>query len=141
MLTGYRLAVDTAPAEADIRRLQQHLRAFNVSRAGDGGHLPLLISLLDDGPSLAGGLFGKIAYQWLFVDLLWVAEEVRGLGQGSKLLAAAEEEARRHGCHNAWLDTFTFQARSFYEKNGYAVFGQLPDYPPGHTRYFLHKRL
>jgi hypothetical protein len=45
------------------------------------------------------------------------------------------------GCHHAWLDTFSFQARPFYEKQGYRVFGVLPDYPTGQTRYFLTREL
>ena len=52
----------------------------------------------------------------------------------------AEEEARRRGCHHAWVDT-QFGARPFYEKLGYRVFGELPDYPPGYNRSFLQKAL
>jgi ribosomal protein S18 acetylase RimI-like enzyme len=58
-----------------------------------------------------------------------------------RLLQRAEEYAREHGCHAAWLDTFTFQARGFYEKQGYTVFGEWPNYPGEHRRYFLWKKL
>jgi hypothetical protein len=47
----------------------------------------------------------------------------------------------QRGCHNAWLDTFEFQARGFYESLGYECFGELPDYPKGHARYFMKKAL
>jgi hypothetical protein len=47
----------------------------------------------------------------------------------------------RRGCVGVWLDTFSFQARGFYEKLGYRVFGEVADYPPGHTRHFLKKSL
>lgn len=90
---------------------------------------------------MIGGVFAKISYQWLFVDALWVSEVARGKGQGRNLLLRAEDEARSHGCLNAWVDTFSFQASGFYGKNGYTVFGELPGYPPGHTRYFLRKSL
>ena len=53
----------------------------------------------------------------------------------------AEREAIRRGCRTIWLDTFTFQARGFYERLGYSVFGTLEDYPPGHSRFFLKKSL
>ena len=56
-------------------------------------------------------------------------------------MARAEAEARARGCVGAWLDTFGFQARPFYEALGYAVFGALEDQPPGHRRYVLMKRL
>jgi len=53
----------------------------------------------------------------------------------------AEAIARAHGCVGIWLDTFSFQARGFYEKLGFAVFGTMEDFPPGHQRFFLQKRL
>ncbi|MGC6728099.1 hypothetical protein ACP0GO_26835, partial [Escherichia coli] len=40
-----------------------------------------------------------------------------------------------------WLDTYSFQARGFYEKLGYTVFGTIDDFPPGHQRFFGRKRL
>ena len=53
----------------------------------------------------------------------------------------AEAVAREQGCVGIWLDTFTFQAPGFYRKLGYALFGEIPDYPPGSSRFFLSKRL
>jgi ribosomal protein S18 acetylase RimI-like enzyme len=75
------------------------------------------------------------------VNSLWVGEPYRHRGFGSQMLRTAEEEALRLGCHSAHLDTFGFQARPFYERNGYRVFGELPDYPEGYTRYYMVKRL
>jgi hypothetical protein len=57
------------------------------------------------------------------------------------MLLAAEAEALRRGCPGAWLSTFTFQARGFYERLGYSAFGTVDDYPPGHSLIFLSKRL
>ena len=70
-----------------------------------------------------------------------IPEEMRGTGVGRTLMQRAEEEALRRGCHQVWLDTFSFQARGFYEKLGYAVFGALDDYPVGHSRFFLRKTI
>jgi GNAT superfamily N-acetyltransferase len=58
---------------------------------------------------------------------------------GSRLIADAEQAARGEGCIGAWLDTFSFQARGFYEKQGYRVVGEIPDHPVGGARYFLSK--
>jgi hypothetical protein len=52
----------------------------------------------------------------------------------------AEDEARQRLCLGAWLDTFSFQARGFYERLGYTVFGTINDFPPGHSRIFMKKR-
>jgi GNAT superfamily N-acetyltransferase len=90
---------------------------------------------------LVGGLYGNTAWQWLFVDLLWVDTPFRRQGLGRRLLRAAEAAARARGCTRAFLDTFDFQARPFYEREGYVVFGTQEEYPPGHRKFYLGKSL
>ena len=85
------------------------------------------------------GLTAELYWGWMFVDDLWVHESLRHQGYGSRLLAAAEEEAQKRGCARVWLRTFSFQARAFYEKYGYRVVGQLDDYPPGEVFYWMRK--
>jgi GNAT superfamily N-acetyltransferase len=135
------VAVFTDPPASDIEELKRKLLDYNTSRVGPENFMGLLITLRNAETELVGGIAGKIYYQWFFIEWFWVAEHMRGQGQGRSLLVSAEEEARRRGCQHAWLDTFSFQARGFYEKNGYVLFGELPDYPPGHQRYFLRKQL
>jgi GNAT superfamily N-acetyltransferase len=77
----------------------------------------------------------------LHIHLLYVTESMRGTGIGRDLMRQAEEEARRRQCTASWLDTFSFQARGFYERLGYILFGTIEDYPPGHSRFFLKKSL
>jgi GNAT superfamily N-acetyltransferase len=112
---------------------------FNDVAASPARHLELCV-VARANSSVIGGLLGFTNWNWLFIKQLWVAEIVRGRGVGAQLLAAAEREALARGCAHAHVDTFGFQARPFYEKLGYVVFGQLDDYPAGHTRYFLQKR-
>ena len=81
------------------------------------------------------------AYGWLFTQLLVVPEQTRGQGLGRRLMSLAEAEAVKRGCHAAWLDTFEFQAKAFYEKIGYSCFATLPDFPKGSSRYFMRKDL
>jgi len=78
--------------------------------------------------------------KYLLSVLLWIAEGFRQRGLGKSLLLAAEREAVHRGCSNAHCDTFDFQSLPFYQRSGYTIFGQLDDYPSGHTRYFLQKR-
>ncbi|MCV4754139.1 GNAT family N-acetyltransferase, partial [Escherichia coli] len=69
-------------------------------------------------------------------------DSVRGTGVGSQLIKTAEEEARRKGCRHALVDTVSFQARPFYEKQGYQVQMSLQDYPyQGMQRHYLSKNL
>lgn len=118
------------------------LIAFNNSRASQPeNHRSLVIILSDpDTHDIRGGLWGGTNLSRLHVELLFVPETLRGRGLGRKLLLDAEQEAIRRGCLGAWLDTYSFQARGFYERLGYSVFGILDDYPPGQHRVFLHKR-
>lgn len=113
---------------------------FNASRGPPADAAPLCIAILDDEGALEGGLWGATLYDWLAVELLFVPEQMRGNGIGTQLIAQAEEEARARGCIGAWLDTFDFQARGFYEKLGYEVAGAIPDHPRGGARTFLMKR-
>jgi GNAT superfamily N-acetyltransferase len=78
---------------------------------------------------------------YLYVGRLWTEQHYRNLGLGSRLLADAEQEARRRGCHAVHLMTGSFNALPFYQKRGYSIFGELQDMPPGYTQYFMCKKL
>jgi len=69
---------------------------------------------------------------------LWVAD--RGKGIGGALLKEAEDLARRRHKKGVWLDTFEFQARGFYEKQGYKIFGEIPNAAGEYDRYFFYKQ-
>lgn len=86
-------------------------------------------------------MVAQIYWDWLYVDLMWMRAELRGQGYGHELLTRVEEEARRRGAKQAFLDTFSFQAPGFYEKHGYRVFGELADFPQGHRRFYMTKAL
>ena len=90
-------------------------------------------------PSQSRSGCSNINWTWLHVSLLWVAEERRHSGLGSRLLCDLEAAAAERGCRHAHLDTFSYQARPFYERHGYTLFATLDDYPPGHQRFFLRK--
>jgi GNAT superfamily N-acetyltransferase len=133
------LAIFQDPAAEDVRAIREAIYQYNRSKAGDQHYQALTILVHDRRGRLVGGLLGATFWRWLTVDVLWVADGLRGQGHGRRLLLAAEREARRRGCKHACLDTFSFQARGFYEKLGYAPFGVLDDFPGGHKRYFLTK--
>ena len=90
---------------------------------------------------LLGGLWGRTSWDWLLIELLYVARAWRGAGWGKRLVRAAEEEAIRRQCRSVWVDLYSFQAPGFYERLGYRVFGALDDYPAGHRRFFLQRKL
>ncbi len=90
---------------------------------------------------IVGGVFGNTFGCWLYISLLWVEKTLRNQGYGTRLMKIIETESVNMGCTNAHLDTFSFEARPFYERLGYELFAVLDDYPKGHSKYFLKKRL
>ncbi|CAN5902224.1 GNAT family N-acetyltransferase [soil metagenome] len=144
MHTSSRLTtiVDRAPAAAEIAQIRAGLTAFNDAQAGSPATVELFAVYLRDAHDVIhGGLVGFLAWQWLSIEWLWVEESQRGLGYGSELLHRAETLARGAGCVGVKLDTYEFQARPFYEKTGYVVFGILEGYPAGTRTYYMRKSL
>jgi len=126
--------------ESVHKGLLESLIAFNDATIGASGYHPIALTVDDEHGQMLGGLSGYVAYGWLFVELLFVPEALRGQGVGTELMRRAETEAVARGCHSVWLDTFEFQARGFYERLGYTCFGELKKYPTG-SRFFMSKRL
>ena len=138
---GYRVEYVEKPESSVWGAIGGGLHDYNIRQAGpDHGQGLCYVLAAADG-SVAGGLLGETHWDWLYITLLWLPEALRGRGHGSQLLALAEEEARRRGARHAYLDTFSFQAPDFYRRHGYEVFGELEDFPTGHRRYYLRKRL
>ena len=129
------------PTENDIKYIKESLYQFNKDIVGDDGHIPLNIIEYDNNGNPIGGIIGGTYWGWLYIDILWVHENHRRKGIGSKLLHEAENEALRRGCHHVHLDTMSWQAPDFYKKFGYDVIGILPDIPKGNQKYLLAKTL
>ena len=125
----------------DLAAVENQINEFNMRVTGDRDYHLIALFLRDEHEKIMGGIIGHVWGGWLKIAFLWVDESLRGQGYGGQLLQRAEDEGRGYGCKNAHLETFSFQARPFYERFGYQVIGELPDYPPGHTSYFLKKSL
>jgi GNAT superfamily N-acetyltransferase len=97
--------------------------------------------LLREDEKVAGGLVGNTNWNWLQIEVLYVAAHLRSRGHGKQLMESAEAMARTRGCIGAWLDTFSFQSAGFYEHLGYRSFGALPSYPGEERRIFFMKLL
>jgi GNAT superfamily N-acetyltransferase len=135
------LIVCDAPTDAIRDAILAPLAAFNTNSGYPADPQTVAITLTDDRGAVIGGLWGKTVYDWLFVEYLAVPETMRGRDLGTQLLTRAEQIAVERGCVGSWLTTFTFQARGFYEKLGYEVFGLLDASPRDNQRMFLRKRL
>lgn len=100
----------------------------------------LNFGIYDHQDKLVGGILGGVGgWGGLEIKILWVQEDFRGKGLGGKLLEHMEIEGKKLGAWKAKLDTFSFQAKDFYLKKGYKIFGTLENFPQGHNHYFLYK--
>ena len=146
-LAGLSMALSaTVDSEArEFIRLQ--LRAFNDLHSEYHRAIrsveptPLDILIRNAAGEIVGGLIASTYWGWLEVNVLWIAEGLRRLGHGRTLLRMAEAEARTRGCAHVMLTTYSFQARGFYEKEGYRVVGEMAGYPPGAVYYWMRKNL
>ncbi len=138
-----KLTLTDSPDDATLETISKLLSKFNgVSSGLSNDYRPLTIVLSDpDTQETVGGMVGWTSFSYLHINLFYLPDTLRGVGLGRQMMVQAEEEAMRRGCLGVWLDTFSFQARGFYERLGYTVFGTIEDHPPGHSRYFLKKTL
>ena len=137
----YRFLLTDEPPAGAFQLLWDGLRSFNQQTVGEAEARLLTVLLHDAAEVTIGGLWGRTLWGALYIDILFVPEELRRIGIGRRLVLRAEGEAVRRGCHCSWLDTYEFQAKPFYERLGYEVFGILEGPAPVYPRYFLRKRL
>jgi ribosomal protein S18 acetylase RimI-like enzyme len=139
---GYvmRIEVTDMPCKDDEAFVIAQARAYN-SAFTENDHQSLCVFARDDVGNIIGGLTGRTYWQYLDIAFLWVDGKYRGEGYATKLMKAAEAEARERGCERVFLDTLSFQALGFYLKLGYTEFGRLPGFSGKYDRHYLHKRL
>ncbi|AYD01701.1 acetyltransferase [Neorhizobium sp. NCHU2750] len=130
-----------APSNDDLDTILKGLSAYNESEVGPADRLPLCVLIRDADGKVVGGLSGYTSWGWLFTQLLFIPQALRGQGLAASLLDQAETEARARGCKGAWIDTFNPQALKAYRRQGYEIFGELPAFVGERTRTFLKKTL
>ncbi len=141
-MTDTAISIETISKQQNIAEVSAMLNEYNKDCGLVYDPKPLNVFIRDNrsGRVLAG-LQGSTHWDWLRISLLAVHATARSKGLGTQLLQAAEGEALKRGCRYAFVDTYSFQALPFYRKCGYEVFGELPNYPDGHSRIFLRKEL
>ena len=133
--------MNTSPTERELEYIRRELTSFNEGVVGSDEHTALNLVEYDAQGEIVGGLIGGSYWGWLYIDILWVREDQRRKGVGSRLLSAAEAQARARECHHVHVDTMNWQAPQFYQKHGYKTVGILPDIPKGHQKHLLIKAL
>jgi len=135
------LSITDKVTPQDLDEVRLGLTAFNSKFINVDEIKSIGVFIRDEQGRKLAGLTGSTAGNWLRIDMLWVGDALRGQGVGSRLIQAAEQEARQRGCRYAQVDTASFQARPFYEKLGYSLRFSLDHYPRHHQRHYLTKVL
>lgn len=125
----------------DVEEIHDKLKRYNCAKREASESIPLGIFYEETDGEKKAGLTGELFGNWLCIEYLWVSEELRGRGFGSKLLEVAEKEAVLHDVKYVFVDTFDFQAPEFYVKHGYEQVFKLFDYPYTGERYYYIKQL
>jgi ribosomal protein S18 acetylase RimI-like enzyme len=128
------------PREEDEAFVIAQTREYN-SAFTENDVRRLCVFVRNESGSIVGGLTAKTYWRYLDIGFLWVSAKHRGQDLGSKLMDAAESEARARGCERALLDTLSFQALEFYKKRGYTEFGRLNGFSGKYDRHYLFKQL
>jgi len=137
-----RTSDDFKSAEDGYQAVLEGLGRNIVSKIGDvelGKNVQIFIRNKEN--KVVGGAIGSVFGGWLYISLMWIEESLRNQDYGTTLLKMMENEAVNLGCKHAHVDTYSFEAKPFYEKNGYTLFASLENYPEGHSKHFLKKKL
>lgn len=134
------LTVSSEPELEVEKVVGEGLNAFNDAVVGYADRAPLHVIVRDtDSGAIVGGISGKTSLGLMFIDLVYLPEDLRGRNIGTRMMELAENEARRRDCRAGVLFTINFQAPGFYQRLGWRVFGEIPCDPPGTSRVFLTK--
>lgn len=141
LTSPYSLSISTEEEAEYISDEIMHFNAHKVSFTQKETPIFKKYVIKNDNIIVAG--INALIYHWgiLFIDELFVSESNRNKQFGSYLLKKVEDEARDLGATLSHTDTFDFQAKDFYLKQGYEVFGILENCPPNHRRFYLKKIL
>ena len=133
--------ITTEPTPGEVQYLEDRLYEFNSTATGitDGEWLAIFVR--DEADRIVAGICGNTWGGCLEIRQFWVEETRRKQGLGTRLLGEAEQEARRRGCRQMILTTFSFQAPAFYARHGFEVVAVMDDHPRGHKNMLLRKRL
>jgi len=137
---GLTITVERQPDPGDADVLSRELYRDLAGQGVPPEHRrPLACYLRDAAGQLAGGAEGDVRWDWLKLDKMWVRQDLRGRGLGTRLLGAFEDAGRAMGCRHSRTSTYSCQAPGFYRRLGYAVLAEYPDYPPGYAKVDLVK--
>lgn len=139
------VTIDRDPPESVRSALSKGIAGFNRHTIPDlepnKAEIRFHAIATDEAGDLIGGLRGACYWNTLHIELLWLADHARGTGIGRQMIESAEAFAVANDCEKALVETTSWQARPFYERNGYELLATLDGRPRGHASHYLAKTL
>ncbi len=139
-----RLQITSEINKADKQTVENALYTFNLKHFPvdlRGRYEEINLYLKDENGIVRGGILAEICWNWLEIHTFMIDEDIRKTGFGTKLLAEIETIALEKECDFIKVDTLSFQALVFYEKNGYQVYGSIDNVGRDFEHYYLKKDL
>lgn len=133
------IVFNESPTANDVDHLTARLLEYNQEKLAGYAYQSFMFRADDKTGQITAGIHGIVGGGWLYIDSLWVKEELRGEGWGKKLLNLAEAEAQKRGCIGSYLYTYSFQNPGFYKKLGYTEFGTLERFAETHSKIYMTK--
>lgn len=135
----------STPNIEDLKVLSEGIKSYNQQHIPDAvvfePDTKFAIFAKDENGEVLGGIRACAYWNYCLLELVWLSDKIRRKGIGTQLMKAAEEYAKSKGFEYVRTETVDFQAQAFYLKLGYTVYGELPDFPKGHTTYCLIKKI
>ena len=139
-----KIDIERNPKPEDLKTISNGIQSFNREHIQERAYeedFRFVVFARNDQNEVVGGIRAVAFWNWLYIELLWLATESRGMGVGSALLDSTESFAMENDFFLSRVETTSFQALGFYKKHGYSVFGELDGWPNDSVMYFLKKEL
>ncbi|MHC5310129.1 GNAT family N-acetyltransferase [Myroides sp. LJL116] len=140
-----KIQLTTNPKEEDAQVLRDGITTYNKTTIPElepnEAEVKFSVFARNEKEEIVGGIRAICYWNTLHIELLWLSEQCRGKGVGNSLIKIAEQFAIENNCEKAFVETTSWQAKPFYEKNGYQLVATLKDRPKGHATHYLTKNL
>ena len=127
------IELSETPTKEDLNIISQGIKSYNQNHITDDvvfeQDTNFSVFARNDNGDIVGGIRASAFWNYCIIELLWLSDETRGKGVGSALMEKAESYAIKKGFAYMRTETLSFQAKPFYQKLGYQVFGELHDHP------------
>lgn len=137
----YDIHFESNPTQNDVQVLNNGIMEWAKQKKGMDQLEFFAFFIRDEAGKIVGGCAGSKMYGALYIDSLWVAEQLRGQGYGTQLMQSAEKLAKNNKCHFMTVNTMDWEALDFYKKLGFYVEFERKGYDKNSIFYFLRKNL